>query len=205
MIFSPFSEVFGRRVVYSSTLAVATILVIPAALAPNIQILLIARALDGVAFSAPMTVIGGTLADLWRPQQRGVAMAAFNVAPFLGPVAGPLVGGYLSMGHGWRWLYWIQLILAGIAWILITFTVPETYAPTILAQRAAKLRHEDPESAYTIENDTTGTSYVQRMRLFLVRPFQLLFREPIVLCLSMYMSVLYGIMYMFFIAVSADS
>ena len=88
----------------------------------NIVTLLVARAIDGIAFSAPMTLVGGTLADLWTTEQRGVPMAAFSCAPFAGPAIGPLVGGYLST-LDWRWLYWIQLILCGTVWLLITFTV----------------------------------------------------------------------------------
>jgi MFS family permease len=63
------------------------IFVIPGAVAKNIQTLLVARAIDGIAFSAPMTIIGGTLADLWRPEERGIPMAAFSAAPFIGPAS----------------------------------------------------------------------------------------------------------------------
>src|SRR5271168_2312582 len=127
---------FGRKPVYVSTLSLAVIFIIPCAVADNIGTLLVCRLIDGIAFSAPMTLVGGTLADIWRTEERGVPMAAFSAAPFLGPAIGPLVGGFLSDAAGWRWLYWIQLILAAIVRILITFTVPETYAPTILAARA---------------------------------------------------------------------
>ena len=65
-------------------------------------------------------------------------MAFFSAAPFIGPAIGPLVGGYLGT-LGWRWLYWIQLILSGTSWLLITCTVPETQAATLLTQRAKKL------------------------------------------------------------------
>ena len=88
MLFAPLSEVVGRKKIYASTLLVAVIFIIPAAAAPNIQTLLIARAIDGIAFSAPMTLVGGTLADLWKTEERGVPMAAFSAAPFLGPVVG---------------------------------------------------------------------------------------------------------------------
>lgn len=114
--------------------------------------------------------------------------------------AGPLVGGYLSDALGWRWLYWIQLILSGFAYVLITFTVPETYAPAILARRAAKLRKETGDDKHITEADVKKRPIGERLRIFLVRPFQLLFKEPIVLFLSIYMSVLYGLLYMFFIA-----
>lgn len=70
-----------------STLLIAVIFIIPCALAKNIETLLICRAIDGIAFSAPMTLVGGTLADLWRNEERGVPMAAFSAAPFIGPAS----------------------------------------------------------------------------------------------------------------------
>ena len=97
MLFAPLSEVVGRRKIYASTLFVAVIFVIPAAVAPNIQTLLVARAVDGIAFSAPMTLVGGTLADLWKTEERGVPMAAFSAAPFLGPVVGRCSLGFRSI------------------------------------------------------------------------------------------------------------
>ncbi|KAL1862769.1 hypothetical protein VTK73DRAFT_6656 [Phialemonium thermophilum] len=200
MAFAPLSEIYGRRIIYGSTLLLAVVFIIPCAVATNIQTLLVCRAIDGIAFSAPMTLVGGTLADLWRNEERGVPMAAFSAAPFIGPAIGPLVGGFLSDAKGWRWLYWIQLILAGFVWILITFTVPETYAPTILARRAKKLRKETGEKDHVTEQDLDLRPLSERLGIFLVRPFQLLFGELIVFLISLYMSVLYGLLYMFFVA-----
>ncbi|KAK0386022.1 hypothetical protein NLU13_5859 [Sarocladium strictum] len=200
MAFAPLSEIYGRRIIYASTLFLAVVFIIPCAVAPNITTLLVCRAIDGIAFSAPMTLVGGTLADLWRNEERGVPMAAFSAAPFLGPAIGPLVGGFLSDATNWRWLYWIQLIMAGVVWVLISFTVPETYAPTILARRAQKLRTETGDSSYMTEQELDSRSLYDRLRVFLVRPFQLLFGELIVFLISLYMSVLYGLLYMFFVA-----
>jgi multidrug resistance protein len=200
MAFAPFSEIFGRRPVYGITLALAVIFTIPGAVAQNIGTLLVTRFIAGVAFSAPMSLVGGTLVDLWKNEERGVPMAAFSAAPFIGPGVGPLVGGYLSQAGGWRWLYWIQLIISFVVWILITFTVPETYAPTILAKRAKKMRKETNDAKYVTEQDLDTRPFTQRLSLYLIRPFQLLFREPIVFFISLYMSVLYGLLYMFFVA-----
>ncbi|KAL2072106.1 hypothetical protein VTL71DRAFT_11449 [Oculimacula yallundae] len=200
MAFAPMSEIVGRRMIYATTLFAATIFIIPCAVSENIATLLVCRAIDGIAFSAPMTIIGGTLADIWKTEERGVPMAAFSAAPFIGPAIGPLVGGFLSDAAGWRWLYWIQLILAAIVWILITFTVPETYAPTILAARAKKLRAETGCDDHITEQDLDLRPFSERLSIFLIRPFQLLFLEPIVLLISLYMSVLYGLLYEFFVA-----
>lgn len=76
----------------------------------------------------------------------------------------------------------------------------ETYAPTILARRAAKLRKETGEPDHVTEQDLDLRPLGQRMRIFLLRPFQLLFGELIVFLISLYMSVLYGLLYMFFVA-----
>ncbi len=123
----------------------------------------------------------------------------FSRLLILSPV-GPLIGGFLSDAAGWRWLYWMQLILAFVAWVLITFTVPETYAPTILARRARKLRKSTGDSGHVTEAQLDPRPFSQRIGVFLIRPFQLLFTEIIVLLLSLYLSVLYGLLYMFFVA-----
>ncbi|KAK4196978.1 putative transporter [Triangularia verruculosa] len=200
MIFAPLSEVYGRRIIYGSTLLLAVIFIIPCAVSQNIGTLIVCRTIDGIAFSAPMTLVGGTLADLWRNEERGVPMAAFSAAPFIGPAIGPLIGGFLSDAAGWRWLYWIQLIFSFVVWVLITFTVPETYAPTILAARAKRLRKETGDNGHVTEAELDQRPFKKRMGVFLIRPFQLLFRELIVLLISLYMSVLYGLLYMFFVA-----
>jgi multidrug resistance protein len=200
MVFAPMSEILGRRIIYATTLLVAVVFIIPCAVGNNIATLLVCRAIDGIAFSAPMTLVGGTLADLWKTEERGVPMAAFSAAPFIGPAIGPLAGGFIADNLGWRWLYWIQLILSGAVWVLITFTVPETYAPTLLSRRAKKMRKETGNSSFVTELDLDLRPFIERLRVFLVRPFQLLFLEPIVLFISVYMSVLYGLLYMFFIA-----
>ncbi|BAE61444.1 synaptic vesicle transporter [Aspergillus flavus] len=200
MAFAPMSEMFGRRPVYALTLLIAVIFIIPCAVSKNIGTLIVCRAIDGIAFSAPMTLVGGTLADLWKNEERGVPMAAFSASPFLGPAIGPLAGGYLADAAGWRWLYWLMLILAFVAWVLITFTVPETYAPTILKRRAKKLRKTQNDSKYVTETELDSRPLGEKLRIFFFRPFQLLFLEPIVLFISIYMSVLYGLLYMFFVA-----
>ncbi|KAJ0165360.1 putative MFS-type transporter [Colletotrichum tanaceti] len=200
MAFAPLSEIYGRQVIYASTLLLAVVFIIPCAVADNFATLIVCRAIDGVAFSAPMTLVGGTLADLWRNEERGVPMAAFSAAPFIGPAIGPLVGGFLADATNWRYLYWLQLALAFVVWVLISFTVPETYAPTILARRAKKMRKETGDASHVTEQDIDMRPIGERLGIFLIRPFQLLFRELIVFLISIYMSVLYGLLYMFFVA-----
>jgi MFS family permease len=47
------------------------------------------------------------MADMFRVEQRGAAMAVWSLGPLLGPVIGPVAGGYLSAAKGWRWVFWV--------------------------------------------------------------------------------------------------
>ena len=142
LVFAPLSEEFGRQIIYNTTLLVAVVFIIPCAVAKNIGTLLVARFIGGVAFSAPMTLIGGSLSDIWATNERGVAMAVFSAAPFLGPVMGPLLGGFIGDYAGWRWIYWVMLIFSGVTYAYAVAVIPETHHATILKRRAKKLRKE---------------------------------------------------------------
>lgn len=199
-IFAPMSEEIGRQVVYASTLLVAVIFIIPCALAKNIGTLLICRLIDGIAFSAPMTLIGGSLADIWEGPERGAAMAIFSAAPFLGPVAGPVFGGLLGDHTStWRWIYWTFLIVAGVGYVLFVLLVPETHANTLLKRRAKKLRKQTGDETYRSLSELKVKTFKQVCNESLLRPFILL-SELIVFLITLYMSVIYGLLYMFFFA-----
>lgn len=126
-------------------------------------------------------------------------MACFSAAPFMGPALGPLIGGYLQAA-GWRWVYWLQLMFMGVIYLLLVLTVPETYAPIILTRRAKKMRKETGDLDFVTEAEIDRAPFKETAKIVLLRPFQLLFTELIVLLISLYMSVLYGLIYMTFVA-----
>lgn len=200
LVFAPFSEEIGRKPIYGGTLFLGLIFIIPCALAKNIGTLIICRLIDGLAFSAPMCLIGGSLADVWDGPQRGVAMAIFSAAPFLGPVCGPIFGGLLcDNADSWRWVYWTFLIVAGFAYCVLMLLVPETHGPTILKRRAAKLRKLTGDNRYKTYAELQPKNWAETAKISLLRPF-LLLSEIIVFLMTIYMSVLYGLLYMFFFA-----
>lgn len=199
LVFAPFSEEWGRQVIYNSTLLIAVIFIIPGAVAQNIGTLLVSRLISGIAFSAPMTLIGGSLSDIWKTEERGVAMAVFSAAPFLGPVMGPLIGGYIGDHAGWRWIYWVMLIYSGVIYVLAVLLVPETHHVTLLRRRAKKLIKLTGDTKYKTKYDLAPVKLTSMMKVALFRPFQL-FVELIVFLISVYMSVIYALLYMFFFA-----
>jgi DHA1 family multidrug resistance protein-like MFS transporter len=183
--------------------ALFAIFQIPVALAQNITTICVGRFLGGFFASAPLAVVGGALADLWDPIPRSYAICIFAAGGFAGPVAGPIAGGFITDSHlGWRWTSWITLIMAALFGGIGFFAIPETSAARILQLRAAKLRKETGNEAYYSAADENKLTLDRVVNVYLLRPFTMLFEEPILALLTAYMSFLYGIVYLLFEAVS---
>ena len=88
---------------------------------------MISRFFAGVFASAPLALAGGTISDIWDNDERGFAIALFAAAPYGGPVAGPIVGGFVGETICWRWIFWVNMIFAGVVSLMI-LTIPETDA-----------------------------------------------------------------------------
>jgi len=111
LILSPLSEIYGRAIVYHITNGLFVVFAIGCAVAPSLSMLIGLRFLMGFAGSAPTAVGAGTIADLFKPQDRGKATSLYAIGPIVGPVLGPLIGGYLAQSNGWRWVPWFMAIL----------------------------------------------------------------------------------------------
>lgn len=82
------------------------------ATAKDIQTLLITRFFAGVFASAPLSNVGGVLADIWPPQHRAAALLLYGSAVVVGPLLAPIVGGALviNLKHvGWRWTEYVRV------------------------------------------------------------------------------------------------
>ena len=92
-------------------------------------------------------------------------------------------------------------IFTGVLWIIGTLFIPETYAPVLLRKRAAKLSMMTGK-VYKSRGDIElgPTTLGHALSTALIRPWILLFREPIVFLLSIYMAIVYGTLYMMFAA-----
>lgn len=128
-------------------------------------------------------------------------MTLFAAAPFLGPTIGPIVGGFVGETIGWRWIEGILAIFSGVLWIVGSIFIPETYAPVLLrrrAQRLSKITGQVYRSKIDAEQGQVTPAHA--FKTALSRPWILLFLEPIVLLLSIYMAIIYGTLYMLFAA-----
>ncbi|KIW99538.1 uncharacterized protein Z518_11277 [Rhinocladiella mackenziei CBS 650.93] len=201
LLWAPMSELFGRQLLFIGTYAALTAFNAGAAGAQNSWTLLILRFFAGAFGSSPLTNAGGVIADMFPADERGLAMSLFAAAPFLGPVLGPIIGGFLGMNAGWRWVEGFLAIFSGALWIIGSLLVPETYAPVILRRRAEYLSKATGKVYLSkLDIDRGQVTLKEALGTALSRPWILLFREPIVLLLSVYMALIYGILYMLFAA-----
>lgn len=95
LLVAPLSEMYGRIPLYFSNFVLFVIFTIACAVSSNLSMLIGFRFLQGCVGSAPLTIGGGTIADLMPQERRGGALAIWAMGPLLGPVIGPVAGGYL--------------------------------------------------------------------------------------------------------------
>ncbi|KKK13508.1 hypothetical protein ARAM_003518 [Aspergillus rambellii] len=199
LIWSPLSELYGRKLPLFTGYAMFAVFQISVAVAKNVQTIMVCRFLIGLLGCSPLAVVGGALADFWNPVDRAVAIAMFSAATFVGPVLGPIIGGFLTDSDlGWRWTAWITLIAASSFGTIAWFVVPETYHPVLLQKRAARLRSETGNNAYHAFLDDHRPTAGDIVRKYLLRPIHMLVLEPILILITIYLALVYGILYLFF-------
>jgi MFS family permease len=201
LIWAPLSELLGRRNLFLFTYAMLTLWNSVAAASQTLAQLLVFRFLAGAFGSSPLANAGGTLADVFQARERGLAMAVFALAPFMGPALGPITGGFLGESAGFRWVEGFLGIFSGVILLIGVFLYTETYAPLLLRRRAQKL--SAATGKHYISQLDAGKGDVTFKKQFLTslgRPWLLLVYEPIVLLLSLYTAVVYAILYSFFSA-----
>jgi len=199
IIWGPLSELYGRKLPLFIGYTLFAIFQIPVAVAVNLETIMLCRFFGGVFGSAPLGIVGGALADFWGPVDRGVAVCIFAGATFIGPVAGPIMGGFITMSYlGWRWTAWITMIMAALFGITGLFLIPETFAPLLLQKRAKKIRFETKNWAIHAPADESKVDFMVIVQKYLLRPFAMLVSEPILLVVTLYMALIYGILYLFF-------
>jgi multidrug resistance protein len=201
LIIAPMSELYGRHVLYNISNLLFVIFNISCALSQSMGMLIAFRFLAGCAGSAPLTLGGGTIADLFPPQQRAGAMAIWSMGPLLGPVVGPVCGGFLVEKTTFRWVFWILAIFGGVFGVLLLVVGRETYAPILLERKAATLRKEtgNPNIRSKLAKDIPPREIFIRA---ITRPMKMLFLSPIVGMMSLYIAINYGILYLFFTTIT---
>ncbi|KAF2714752.1 MFS general substrate transporter [Pleomassaria siparia CBS 279.74] len=197
LVIAPCSEQWGRAIVYNICNFMFLIFNIACAVAPDLNSLIVFRMFAGIAASCPLTLGSGSIADMIPLEKRGLAMASYIMGPLLGPTFGPLAGGYLAVAKGWRWIFWLISIIGGVVLIGTAFFIRESYAFVILQRKTNRLRKSTGNPHLRSALDT-GRTPVELFKFSIFRPIKMLLFSPIVFLMSLYMSVVYGYLYIMF-------
>ncbi|HEU4425605.1 MAG TPA: MFS transporter, partial [Pilimelia sp.] len=111
---------FGRRQMFVCGVLVFTAASALCALSPTVEVLLAARAAQGVGGGLAVPLSVALIIDAVTPQERGRALGLWGAVTGVAVAAGPLVGGAVVEGLAWQWIFWLNVpvgaLLAALAW-----------------------------------------------------------------------------------------
>ncbi len=99
----------GRRNYFLLSIFVFTLASAICGMASSLNVLIMARVLQGLAGGGLQPSSQGVLLDAFPREKQGAAMTLFGVAALLAPVVGPTLGGYITDNYGWRWIFYLNI------------------------------------------------------------------------------------------------
>jgi MFS family permease len=164
------------------------------------------RFFSGVGGSACLTLGVGIISDLFPTEQRGKAMAMYSLGVLFGPVLGPIFGGFIAQRAGWRWDFWVVFIAGVVLSLGIMIMLLETNASVLLNWKVNRLRKElnrpDLQNVLTHKKDAATLSRSNILLQGMIRPLKLLFTQPIIFLLSLYISFVFGLLFLLFTTIT---
>ncbi|OJA21192.1 hypothetical protein AZE42_01354 [Rhizopogon vesiculosus] len=202
LVTSSFSEEFGRLLFYIISTFMFMLTEVMIALAPNIQIVIVARFLGGAFGSTGSTLVAGTIADIWLPHQLGLLHSSGNLMF----IESPTVAGWIEANPslGWRWIQWIHAIVSGVYFIIVLLFMRETRSTIILIRMARKVRKDTGDGRYRARAEENKPSLASMIWISCTRPLYLLLTEPTVLSFSLWVGFVWGVLYILLESISGE-
>jgi DHA2 family multidrug resistance protein len=119
------SNIMGRRNFFVLCIAIFTFASFLCGAAPSLPILLICRVLQGAGGGGLQPMAQAIMADSFEPHQRGQAFALYGLVAVLAPSIGPTLGGWITDNYTWRWIFYINIPVGILAFILVTRLVED--------------------------------------------------------------------------------
>ncbi|HUA97348.1 MAG TPA: DHA2 family efflux MFS transporter permease subunit, partial [Terracidiphilus sp.] len=119
------SNVVGRRNFFVLCITIFTVSSFLCGAAPSLPMLLLFRVLQGAGGGGLQPMAQAIMADSFEPQQRGQAFALYGLVAVLAPSIGPTLGGWITDNFTWRWIFFINIPVGILAFILVTRLVDD--------------------------------------------------------------------------------
>jgi EmrB/QacA subfamily drug resistance transporter len=120
---------YGRRNLYAIGLAVFAAASAACAVAPNVGLLIAARAVQGAGAALILPLGLALLSAAFPPERRGAAIGIFSAITGLAVASGPLVGGAVVQGIDWEWIFWLNVPIGLLAIPLVLTRMRESFGP----------------------------------------------------------------------------
>ncbi len=117
------SNYFGRKRYLMFSVLFFTIASFACGYAPSFLFLVVLRFLQGIAGGGLQPVSQAILLESFPKEQRGMAMAVFGMGVVVGPILGPVLGGWITDNWGWRWIFYINVPVGLLSLLLINLFV----------------------------------------------------------------------------------
>jgi len=124
-----FGDRLGRRRVFVSGLILFTAASAACALAPTATLLIAARAIQGVGAAMVMPLSLTILVSAFPPERRGAVVGIWGGLGGLAIASGPLVGGAVTQGLDWHWIFWVNVPIGIVAAVLARLQLGESHGP----------------------------------------------------------------------------
>ncbi|EPS37332.1 hypothetical protein H072_8990 [Dactylellina haptotyla CBS 200.50] len=197
LIWAPLSELYGRKMPILIAIFGFAVFQVAVASAKDLQTVIICRFFGGLFAACPLAVVGGAYADIWDNAHRGYAINIFALTVSAPALIAPVVGAYIVNSHlGWRWTEWITAIIGFVLFGLNVVFLEETYAPIVLVEKARTLRRLTKNWGIHAKQEQIEVNFRELIEKNLSRPLKLLFTEPIVFFVSLYIAFIYGMLYL---------
>jgi EmrB/QacA subfamily drug resistance transporter len=118
---------FGRRKVFTIGLALFTVASVACALAPNLPELIVARTVQGLGGAVVLPLSLTILTGAFPLERRGMIVGIYGGLAGLAVAMGPIVGGAVTQGIDWHWIFWINVPIGVVAVPLGLRLLPESY------------------------------------------------------------------------------
>jgi MFS transporter, DHA2 family, multidrug resistance protein len=117
---------FGRKRVLLTAIAGFVVASILCGLSQSLIQIVAFRLMQGLFGASLVPLSQGILLDIYDVKERGSAMALFGVSVMVGPVLGPVIGGWLTDNISWRWVFYINVPIGALAFAGVSIFVAET-------------------------------------------------------------------------------
>ncbi|OCL13664.1 MFS general substrate transporter [Glonium stellatum] len=190
------AERVGRSIIYLTCLFLFALFTLGAGLSTNFGSLAVCRFFAGFFGGPCLVLIEGTFADIWSAETTNTYYSILGLASYVGAAVGPIVGGFVVAAKGWRWTQWVTLMITLVVF-MFGVGISESYGREIPRRRNRRRGLAPPHQPPA----ESGVTLRQMARITILNPLNMMFTEPVVILITLYLGFNFAVVFQWFITV----